>query len=603
MAEGPPVNLCRWTSCRVSRRTIAWYLLKSTVDTGNGTGRRDAEVEYAETDVLVIGSGGAGLQAAVTAAQADAKVLLLDKGLMSKGGATVSASAIAATGAWSVESDGPEPHFRDTLIGGSLLNSQRLVRILVENVAKEISVLEGMGLYFDKDADGRYVLDRGGGHTYRRLLAVSDRVGLQIIKVLWKRMLQLGIDYRPYVLTTRILRHNGTANGAVAIDFNTGTLLVVSAKSTILATGGIGQLYPLTTNPRNATGDGLALALESGTRLINMEEVQFYPAVVVYPNGLRGISLGILEYSKLFNSKMERFMIRYEPERLESTTRDRVARSIYAEIAEGRGTDHGGVYLDARGVDDKTLKSFLHIYEFCLEWGLDLRRDLAEIAPGVHYMMGGVEINERCETSVAGLYAAGEVAGGVHGANRLNGNSLADVLVFGSIAGREAAVYALESEMPPASDMAAQEERSRIAALLARGRGSTHPAVSKENLKGLAWKHLNVVRTVQGLQEFLESLVVLRRQELPQASIESGEIRWNNDLRDYLELDYLLTVAECICRSALTRRESRGAHFVKEYPKRDDTNWLRNTVAVEDGDQIVVSSEPIGGLDRLKAYT
>jgi fumarate reductase (CoM/CoB) subunit A len=576
--------------------------VNSTLDARPQNGKADIEVEYLETDVLVVGSGGAGLRAAASAAEEGAEVLLLDKGLISKSGATVSASAIAATGPWSVDKDGPQQHFRDTMIGGSLLNNQRLARLMVENIAKEVSVLEEMGLYFDKDQDGKYVLDRGGGHTFRRLLAVSDRVGLQIVKVLWKRVLQLGISYRPYVLTTRILKRNGVAIGAVAIDFKNGTLLIVSAKSTILAAGGLGQLYPVTTNPRNATGDGFALALEAGTRLINMEEVQFYPAVIVHPKGLCGISLGILEYSKLFNSKMERFMTRYEPQKLESTTRDRVARSIYTEISEGRGTDHGGVYLDAKGVDDNTLKSFRHIYEFCLEWGLDIRHDLAEIAPGVHYMMGGVEINENCETLVPRLYAAGEVTGGIHGANRLNGNSLADLLVFGSIAGRKAAGHAARSETPPLRDEKdVQEERNRISGLLTKGRNGTHPATLKENLKALAWEHLNVVRTVRGLQEFLESVTNLR-QELSKSSIQSSEMKWNNDLRDYFELDCLLTVSECIGRSALVRRESRGAHFVKEFPKRDDANWIRNTVTYYDGNSIEVSSEPVEGLDELKAY-
>jgi succinate dehydrogenase/fumarate reductase flavoprotein subunit len=528
-------------------------------------------------------------------------VLLLDKSLIGKSGATVAASGIAATGPWSVDGDSAAIHFDDTVVGGKSLNNQRLVRILVEDVSKRVMQLEENGLYFDKEPDGKYVLDVGGGHTFRRLLAVSDRVGQQIIKVLWKRMLQLGVEYRPYVLTTRVLSHNGTAEGATALDFRSGAFLAIAAKAVVLTTGGIGQLYPVTTNPRNSTGDGLHLALEAGARLINMEQVQFYPACVVNPEPIRGFGLGILEYGKLLNSKMERFMARYQPGRFEATTRDILSRSIFGELSEGRATSHGGVYLDAREVPENNFRSYLHEYETCLLWGIDLHHDLIEVAPGAHYFMGGVEIDERCQTSIDGLFAAGEVSAGIHGANRLNGNSLADVVVFGAMAGEQAAAYASRSKLAHLQGNQKEQESIRISRLLNRPEGMTRPLSLQEKLRGIMRQSVNVARTVQGLKEAVAKLEDLRVQELPHSSIEFPEIRWNNELRDFLELEAMVTVAECIIRSAFSRHESRGAHFIADFPEQDDAHWLKNTTVVKHENELMLSTEPVAGLEEQPA--
>lgn len=547
-------------------------------------------------DVLVIGSGGAGLIATLKAAESGSAVLLVDKGLIGKSGATIAGSALASTGPWSRNGDSPDVHFRDTVIGGRFLNNQQLVRILVDEAPKRVRELEEDGLYFDKEPDGKYVLDVGGGHTFPRLLAVSDRVGLQIVKVLWKRALEFGTEYRPYTLVTRILVQNGIVLGATAVDFKTGELLVIEARAIILASGGVGQLYPVTTNPRNSTGDGLALALDAGARLINMEQVQFYPACVTYPQPIRGLGLGILEYGKLLNNQMDRFMSRYEPNKLESTTRDVVARSIFSEITAGRGTEHGGVYLDARSIPEKTFGSYLHEYESCRLWGIDLHHDLVEVAPGVHYFMGGVEINELCETSIEGLYAAGEVAGGLHGANRLNGNSLADIVVFGAIAGEQAAKYAASTSHKSHAVEGDIREISRISDLLNRSHGQLNPSQLSAGLRDIMWRHVNVVRTSTGLESGISALRSFSQQDTHNVLIASNEIRWNNSLRDYLELEAMVSVAECIANSALSRRESRGAHFNADYPKQDDANWLKNTTVVKTESNITFATAPVQSL-------
>lgn len=556
------------------------------------------EIHRVNADVLVIGSGGAGLLAASRAKQAGADVLVIDKALIGRGGATVEAAAVAATGPWSASGDGVDVHFKDTVAGGKLINNQLLVRKMVTEIGDRVRELETMGLYFDKDPSGKYVLDIGGGHTYPRLLWVTPGwVGLQIVKVLWKRMLQLGVRLRPYTHVTRLLVRDGAAVGAIGVDFRSGTILAVAARSIVLATGGIGQLYPVTTNPRNSTGDGIVLALEAGVRLVNMEQVQFYPACVVYPESVKGVGLGVLEYSKLYNAQMERFMTRYEPGRLESTTRDLVARAIFTEIKEGRGTSHSGVYLDAREVSEKDFTPYVPEYEICHRWGVDLKHELVEVAPGAHYFMGGVEIDERCRTSIAHLYAAGEVAGGLHGANRLNGNSIADVLVFGVIAGEEAAADALRSDLVPVPDEQERRETTRIANLLDRGERPMRSVQLREKLRELMWRNVSLIRTTRDLEKTVAALRALRENEITQVSIESERLRWNNELRDYLELEAMIGVSECIVHAALTRRESRGAHHISEYPTQDDVAWMKNTVTTKTGSGITTSTGVVARLD------
>ncbi|HNS50905.1 MAG TPA: FAD-binding protein [Anaerolineae bacterium] len=547
-----------------------------------------------DTDVLVVGSGGAGLYAAIEAAATGAHVSIWDKGLVAKSGGTVGGAGLAAVGPWSVAGDGTDVHLSDTLHGGAFLNDQRLARILVEEAERRVVEMEGWGLRFDRRPDGHYVLDIAGGHTFPRLLAISDRVGLQMSKVLGRRLLgQVRIEQRSDILATRVLTRQGRAAGVMGIDLAAGEVVHMQAGAIVLATGGVGQLYPVTSNPVQCTGDGLALALGAGARLVNMEQVQFYPSGLVYPPSLRGFILGVQEYAKLYNGANERFMARYEPEVLEKTTRDRLARAIQAEIAAGRGSEHGGVCLDATTVPEETFRSFEHEYELCKKRGFDLRQVRMEVAPAAHYFMGGVEIDADGCSNVPGLLAAGEVAGGVQGGNRLSGNSLADIAVFGARAGASAARYACVAGRVAADAEQEVQEEARLLDLLRRGGGSLTAADGRQMLRELMWTGMGVVRNAGGLAATLAALDGMSADVLPRITIASTSLVHNRSMAAYLELEQMVLVAGTMARAALARRESRGAHFRDDHPVPSEAWPPSWTVVRQEGESLSVALNPL----------
>jgi fumarate reductase (CoM/CoB) subunit A len=528
-----------------------------------------------ETDVLVVGSGGAGLWAAIRATEAGARTLLVDKGLVGKSGNTVMASGLSAVGPWHLPGDGPEALLQDTLAGGQFLNNRELVRLLIEEAPKRVAQLEEWGLTFDREEDGRYFLLQSGGHRYRRVLVRSDRVGLAIAKTLRRRALQIGVKLQEDTIVTALLTSGERVVGATGIDCRSGELLVLRARAVVLATGGVGQLYPMSTSMASNSGDGLALALRAGAVMVDMEQVQFYPRSLVFPPSVKGFALGIT--GKLLNRYGERFMKRYDPERLEGSTRDITSRGIYSEIKAGRGTEHGGVFKDARETPERVFLSYLDQYNFCLKRGLDLKKEMAEVAPAVHYFMGGIEINERGESNLAGLYAAGEVAGGIHGANRLGGNSLADLLVFGARAGEGAARWALESPSGEVDPQQVKEEDERIRSLLERRNGGVRPIEVKRTVQEIMWENAGVVRSGRSLTEALEGLNQLEA-DFFQVSVACKGLLHNQELVSYLEGEKLLLVGKAIVTSALVREESRGAHYREDYPEKDDARWLKNVL-------------------------
>lgn len=541
---------------------------------------------------MVIGAGGAGLYAAIRAADEGARVVIWDKGLVGKSGSTVGGAGVAAVGPWSAPGDSADVHLRDTVTGGSYLNDQPLVRILVEEAQERIIEMEEWGLRFDRESDGSYVLDAAGGHSYPRLLAISDRVGLQMSKVLRAQVMRREVERVPDVMATRLLTRDGAVVGAVGLDLGAGEIAQVSARAVILASGGIGQLYPTTSNPVQCTGDGLALAYRAGARLLNMEQVQFYPSGLVHPPSLRGFILGIQEYAALYNVEGERFMARYEPDLLEKTTRDQLARAIYAEIAAGRGTEHGGVYLDATGVPDETFRSFQHELELCRERGFDLREKRVEVAPAAHYFMGGVAIDGDGRTSLSGLWVAGEVSGGVHGGNRLSGNSLAGITVFGARAGASAAHYAHDVDCLAADKEQIIEEEARLRYLLNRGEGEITVAQGKDWLRQVMIEHVGVVRSGQGLETALDALVELEETTLPHVTIHGPTLLHNPSIAAYLELENMVSVAQTIVQSALLREGSRGAHFREDFPDPDESAPPFCTEAWLEGDLPMVTQRP-----------
>ena len=549
-------------------------------------------METIQTDVLVIGSGGAGLYAAVRAAESGARTLLVEKGLVGRNGNTVMASGISVVGPWHLPGDGPEVLFQDTLEGGQYLNNQRMLRILIEETPQRIAELERWGLTFDRDPNGRYFLLQSGGHAYPRVLVHSDRVGLALAKTLRRRALQLGVAMQEDTLVTRLLTRDGQVVGAVGVDSRAGQVVSFSARAVVLATGGVAQLFPMSASQASNTGDGLAAALRAGAAAIDLEMIQLFPTCLVYPPSVKGFALGL--EGILLNCLGERFMARYDPQRLEHSTRDITSRAIYAEVRAGRGTEHGGVYKDCRETPERVFLSYLDQYTFCLKRGLDLKKEMCEVAPALHYFMGGVQVNEWGETSLPGLYAAGEVAGGLHGANRLGGNSLADLLVFGARAGEAAAKWALRARPQTLDPRQVQEECDRLRSLLGR-EGDVRPAQVRKAVQDIMWEGAGAVRDGTGLAKALERLSTLQG-ELPRVSVASESLVANRELIARLEVENLLLVARAVVTSALVREESRGAHYREDFPERDDDRWLKHVqVRLEQG-QFVTSFTPVESL-------
>lgn len=544
------------------------------------------------TDVLVIGSGAAGFYAAIRAAESGLRVTLWEKGLAGRSGGTVSGAGPSAYGSWSDPQDSSDSLFRDTVIGGSYLSDQPLVRVLAEEAHLRIRELEAWGIRFDKNPDGSYVTYTAGGHSYPRVMAISDRVGLQMIKVLRTRLhcfnnVVCGEDLQ----ATRILTDAGRVCGAVGVDFRNGEIVCINTSSVILATGGVGQLYPVTSNPIQVTGDGIAIAHEAGANLLNMEQVQFFPCGMVHPPSLKGFILGIQEYAKLYNRDNERFMKKYEPKKLELTTRDRLARAIHAEICAGRGTASGGVWLDATGLTDEVYKSFLHEIEVTAERGYDYRKQRVEIGPSAHYFMGGIEIDTDASTSLPGLFAAGECSGGLQGGNRLSGNALSELLVFGSRAG-ESAVKHAQSATLPSCEAQGKAEQTRILSALHRPESKLTPNLGKTHLRRIMGDSMGVTRTGEGLKKALDELHVLKEQ-LPMVHVQGGGIQFNQSLQAYLELEKMVSLSRIMVESAIIRQESRGAHFREDYPQWDTTTVPQCTLAYRDEHQSAVLTRPV----------
>lgn len=549
-------------------------------------------MNFTKTDVLVIGSGAAGFYAAIRAAESGLKVTLWEKGLAGRSGGTVSGAGPSAYGSWSDPSDSSDSLFEDTVKGGSYLSDQPLVRVLAEEAHLRIQELEEWGIRFDKNSDGSYVIYTAGGHSHPRVMAISDRVGLQMTKVLRTKLHTFAnVTFGEDILATKIMVDNGRVCGAAGVDFRNGETICMNTPSVVLATGGVGQLYPVTSNPIQVTGDGMAIAYEAGANLLNMEQVQFFPCGMVHPPSLKGFILGIQEYAKLYNKDDERFMKKYEPEKLELTTRDRLARGIHAEITAGRGTEHGGVWLDATDLDEEVFKSFMHEIEVSAERGYDYRKQRVEIGPAAHFFMGGVEIDTDASASIPGLFAAGECSGGLQGGNRLSGNALSELLVFGSRAGEAAVKHARETTLDSCEEQGKAEE-SRILAALNRPESAMTPNDGKNRLRDIMGTYMGVTRTGDGLAKAAEELKELQ-EKLATIHVQGTALQFNQSLQSYLELEKMVTISQIMVESAIIRKESRGAHYREDYPEWDTATAPQCTLARLEGDQPVIGTRPV----------
>ena len=569
-------------------------------------------------DVVVIGAGGAGLRAAIEASAQKAKVALVCKSLLGKAHTVMAEGGAAAALGNVFSEDNWRVHFRDTMRGGKMHNNWRMAQIHAQEAPDRINELEAWGALFDRTPDGRINQRPFGGHTYSRLAHVGDRTGLEMIRVLQDKAVHSGVDVHMECTIVRLFVVDGRIAGALGYFRETGRFVLFKSSAIVLATGGIGKAWQITSNSWEYTGDGHALAYEAGAELIDMEFVQFHPTGMVWPPSVRGILVteGVRgEGGVLKNSAGDRFMFRYMPDMFKSDyaeteaeadawvkgdrkknrrppellTRDVVARAITREIAEGRGTEHGGVLLDIASKQSpdyikKKLPSMYHQFKELAH--VDITKDPMEIGPTIHYVMGGVKVDaETQESTVPGLYAAGEVGGGMHGANRLGGNSLSDLLVFGRRAGQ----YAATKRAAPPSIPDADTENAVRDALQPFERDGENPFAVQSALQGIMQRHAGIIRDKDGLETALRELQQLKGRARNVGVTGSRE--YNPGWHTAIDLQPLLMVSEATARAALERTESRGGHTRSDYPESDEKQAREQIVIKHEGDRMVVRRE------------
>jgi len=546
----------------------------------------DTSYETVDTDVLVIGAGGAGMRGAIAAASAGARVLVLCKSLLGKAHTVMAEGGMAAALANVASLDSWEAHFADTMKGGKLINNWRMAQIHAQEAPERVLELERWGAVFDRTRDGRIHQRPFGAHTYPRLAHIGDRTGIELIRSLQDKLVHTDrIEVHMEVTVARLLTWEGRAAGALAYRRADGKLVVYTARAILLATGGAGRIYRVTSNSWECTGDGPTLAYEIGAELQDCEMVQFHPTGMVWPPGVRGILVteGVRgEGGLLRNKDGERFMERYDHERMELSSRDVVARAINAEVVAGRGTPHGGAYLDiTHKSPDYIRRKLPSMHEQFLKLAkVDITREPMEVAPTVHYFMGGVRVQpETGATNVPGLFAAGEVAGGLHGANRLGGNSLSDLLVFGKRAGDAAAECATDKPSPRVEHAQVERGIDRLLSPLSRPHGES-PYKLQGELQDVCATYAPIIRDEPGLRQGLEKVLELtERAEQCGTGGPSGR-KFNPGWHTAEDLRSMLINAEALFRCALERKESRGAHARSDYPRLDPRLAQVNMVVV-----------------------
>ena len=547
-------------------------------------------------DVLIIGGGGAGAMAAYEASKYKVHVAIVSKGRLQRSGNTIMApGAIAGIKEeWAETGDSMELHFKDTIKGGSYLNEQGLVQLVVEKSPEVILEMESIGALWQRNEKGnKYLLRIDGGHSYPRCVYIEDRTGREIMRTLVGELRKRDVELYEEIMILRIIHDGHNVVGAIGVDINTLELIIFESKAIILATGGAGNIYANTSNIIDVTGDGYRLALYAGVPLMDMEFVQFYPIGFLFPPSLRGVLGGLLYYSRLLNSKKERFMEKYDSERLELSTRDLVSRAMFQEVKEGRGTPLGGVYCDMTfqpsGFIAKTTPA---LYDTYCKIGINPEKQMLEVAPTCHFFMGGVIIDSNWETEMAGLLAAGEVCAGVHGANRLSQNALAEILVSGKRAGRRGAEIAIEKERQYIDPKEALFEKEKINQILNNNNKGSNPIILRKQLKNLMWENVGVFRTRESLVKATGKINQLQ-EEAKQVSISYNKVFYNREVIEALENENMLEIAKCITNAALKRTESRGAHYRYDYPDSDNSTWLKHITFRKEDEQIKVGYRPV----------
>ena len=594
-----------------------------------------ADYQTFDHDVLIIGAGGAGLRAAIEASAAGVRTGVLSKSLLGKAHTVMAEGGMAASMGNVDDRDNWRVHFADTMRGGQYLNNPRMAELHAKEAPDRVNELEAWGAVFDRTKDGRILQRNFGGHKYPRLAHVGDRTGLEMIRTLQDHGIHKGIDFHMECTVISLLKSGDRIAGAFCYDRERGLFKLFRAKAVVLATGGIGRAFKITSNSWEYTGDGHSLAYHAGATLMDMEFVQFHPTGMIWPPSVRGVLVteGVRgEGGILLNNQGKRFMFddipanyknqtadnpdegwrytqgdknaRRPPELL---TRDHVARCINREVKEGRGSPHGGVFLDIAWIKEKLPNSGEHIkkklpsmyHQFKQLADIDITVQRMEIGPTTHYMMGGVRVDGDTQMSdVPGLFAAGECGAGLHGANRLGGNSLSDLLVFGKRAGEYAAKFAKE-HADASIDMAYVDEIAKYA-LEPFERTGEGPYQVQYDLQDLMQAKVGIVRRQAEMEEALDGIMQLK--ERAQHVAVGGNRDYNPGWHTSLDLFNLLTVSEAVTRAALERKESRGAHFREDYPEKDSTFATFNLVIRKGpGGEMQISREPLPAMrDDLK---
>jgi succinate dehydrogenase / fumarate reductase, flavoprotein subunit len=598
-------------------------------------------LERHKYDVLIIGAGGAGLRAAVEARESGLRVAIICKSLfgkahtvMAEGGAAASMGNVNDKDSWMV-------HFRDTMRGGKFLNHFRMAELHAKESPDRIWELETWGALFDRTKEGKISQRNFGGHEYPRLAHVGDRTGLELIRTMQQKIVALqqkdgretgdmesGIKVFAELTITDILKENGKVSGAYGYWRESGEEVLFEAPAVVIATGGVGKTFKITSNSWEGTGDGHALALKAGANLVDMEFLQFHPTGMVWPPSVRGILVTESvrgEGGVLTNNLGERFMFKYIPDVFkdkyadneeeadrwyvdqdnnrrppELLPRDEVARAINSEVKAGRGTEHGGVFLDVSkripaDVIKKRLPSMWHqFYELA---GVDITKEAMEVGPTCHYVMGGVEVepDTAAAVGVPGLFAAGEVAGGMHGSNRLGGNSLSDLLVFGRRAGMGAVEYIKNNGANPVSEAAIKAAAAKIQAPFDREGGENSYALHAE-LQEVTHNLVGIIRTGAELKEAIEKIADIRKRSA-NVSVSGGR-KFNPGFHLAFDLDNMLLVAESTAKSAINREESRGGHTRDDFPGMNNIWRQKNNISSFDGKQVNIREQALPAIPK-----
>ena len=594
-------------------------------------------MEQRSYDVLVIGAGGAGLRAAIEAAANGVTVGLICKSLLGKAHTVMAEGGMAAAMGNVDDRDNWRVHFADTMRGGQYLNNWRMAELHAKEAPDRVKELEAWGALFDRTPDGRILQRNFGGHRYPRLAHVGDRTGLEMIRTLQDHGIHQGIDVHMECTVLTLLKDGDRIAGAVSYDREKGRFTAFAAKAVVLATGGIGRAFKITSNSWEYTGDGHSLAYHAGAELMDMEFVQFHPTGMIWPPSVRGILVteGVRgEGGILKNRDGKRFMFDNIPDNYknqtadtpeegwkytqgdknsrrppELLTRDHVARMIVREVKEGRGSPHGGVFLDIAWIKEKIPNSEAHIkkklpsmyHQFMQLAGIDITRTPMEIGPTTHYVMGGIRVDGDSQMStVPGLFACGECAAGLHGANRLGGNSLSDLLVFGKRAGESAAKFA-KTNAAPKIDAAAADRAEKASLEPFSSSGGEGPYKVQESLQETMQDLVGIVRKQDEMERALTEIEKLKERA---ANVGvAGNREYNPGWHTALDLNNLLTVSEAVAMSALARKESRGGHFRDDYPdKSSEFGSFNHTIKRGSDGSMVLGRATIPPMpDHLKA--